>query len=412
MNKSLKTILIVFLIVAGLSAAFYAGMWVGNGSETGKQQPTNYLSSSDPELATLFSPFFEAWNIVHEQYIDQPVDDVKLMQSAIGGMMEGLGDKHSSYMDPETYQQVNAPLMGSYTGIGAWVDPPGESLVIIAPMPGSPAEAAGILSGDTVIAIDGKDMTGVDPNVVLQSILGPADTKVTLTITREGVDEPLEITITRATIEIPVIEYEMLDNNIGYIYLSQFSVNAGEEVRKALNDLMAQNPQGLILDLRDNTGGFLDAAFDVTSAFIEVGPIMIEETGDGAKQTYSAYGNAIAPDIPLVVLVNGGSASASEITAGAIQDRGRGMLVGTTTYGKGSVQNWIELEGDNGAIRVTIARWLTPNGKQINDIGLTPDVVVDYTQADADAGIDPQREKAIEILLGLIQDAQETNTGN
>jgi carboxyl-terminal processing protease len=412
MNKSLKTILIVFLIVAGLSAAFYAGMWVGNGSETGKQQPTNYLSSSDPELATLFSPFFEAWNIVHEQYIDQPVDDVKLMQSAIGGMMEGLGDKHSSYMDPETYQQVNAPLMGSYTGIGAWVDTSGESLVIIAPMPGSPAEAAGILSGDTVIAIDGKDMTGVDPNVVLQSILGPADTKVTLTITREGVDEPLEITITRATIEIPVIEYEMLDNNIGYIYLSQFSVNAGEEVRKALNDLMAQNPQGLILDLRDNTGGFLDAAFDVTSAFIEVGPIMIEETGDGAKQTYSAYGNAIAPDIPLVVLVNGGSASASEITAGAIQDRGRGMLVGTTTYGKGSVQNWIELEGDNGAIRVTIARWLTPNGKQINDIGLTPDVVVDYTQADADAGIDPQREKAIEILLGLIQDAQETNTGN
>lgn len=412
MNKSLKTILIVFLIVAGLSAAFYAGMWVGNGSETGKQQPTNYLSSSDPELATLFSPFFEAWNIVHEQYIDQPVDDVKLMQSAIGGMMEGLGDKHSSYMDPETYQQVNAPLMGSYTGIGAWVDTSGESLVIIAPMPGSPAEAAGILSGDTVIAIDGKDMTGVDPNVVLQSILGPADTKVTLTITREGVDEPLEITITRATIEIPVIEYEMLDNNIGYIYLSQFSVNAGEEVRKALNDLMAQNPQGLILDLRDNTGGFLDAAFDVTSAFIEVGPIMIEETGDGAKQTYSAYGNAIAPDIPLVVLVNGGSASASEITAGAIQDRGRGMLVGITTYGKGSVQNWIELEGDNGAIRVTIARWLTPNGKQINDIGLTPDVVVDYTQADADAGIDPQREKAIEILLGLIQDAQETNTGN
>jgi len=412
MNKSLKTILIVFLIVAGLSAAFYAGMWVGNGSETGKQQPTNYLSSSDPELATLFSPFFEAWNIVHEQYIDQPVDDVKLMQSAIGGMMEGLGDKHSSYMDPETYQQVNAPLMGSYTGIGAWVDTSGESLVIIAPMPGSPAEAAGILSGDTVIAIDGKDMTGVDPNVVLQSILGPADTKVTLTITREGVDQPLEITITRATIEIPVIEYEMLDNNIGYIYLSQFSVNAGEEVRKALNDLMAQNPQGLILDLRDNTGGFLDAAFDVTSAFIEVGPIMIEETGDGAKQTYSAYGNAIAPDIPLVVLVNGGSASASEITAGAIQDRGRGMLVGTTTYGKGSVQNWIELEGDNGAIRVTIARWLTPNGKQINDIGLTPDVVVDYTQADADAGIDPQREKAIEILLGLIQDAQETNTSN
>ncbi len=193
----------------------------------------------------------------------------------------------------------------------------------------------------------------------------------------------------------------MLENNIAYIYLSQFSINSGEEVRNALTELLAQNPVGVILDLRDNTGGYLDAAFDVISAFIEEGPIMIEESGDGVTQTYSAYGNAIAPDIPLVVLVNGGSASASEITAGAIQDRGRGTLVGTTTYGKGSVQNWIELEGDNGAIRVTIARWLTPNGTQINKVGLTPDVIVDYTQEQYDAGIDPQLDKAVEILLGV-----------
>lgn len=398
MNKFVKTITIIFVVLTGLAAAFYGGMWVGNNFGSSKEQ-TNYLTSSDPELGTLFSPFFEVWNIIHEQYIDQPVDDVKLMQSAIGGLMSGLGDEHSSYMDPETYQQVNAPLVGSYTGIGAWVDTSGEALVIIAPMPGSPAEAAGVQSGDTVVAIDGKDMTGIDPGVVLQSILGPADTVVTLTIVREGLEEPLDISITRAEIEIPVIEYEMLDNNIAYIYLSQFSVDSGAEVRSALTELLAQNPVGVILDLRDNTGGYLDAAFDITSAFIEDGPIMIEETGEGATQTYSAYGNAIAPDIPLVILVNGGSASASEITAGAIQDRGRGTLVGTTTYGKGSVQNWIELEGDNGAIRVTIARWLTPNSRQINEVGLTPDVIVDYTQEDADAGIDPQRDKAIEILL-------------
>jgi carboxyl-terminal processing protease len=400
MNKYLKTIIIFFVILTGLTAAFYGGMWVGSGLGVNEEQ-TNYLTSSDPELGTLFTPFFQVWDIIHEQYIDQPVDDVKLMQSAIGGLMSGLGDEHSSYMDPSTYQQINAPMQGGYTGIGAWVDTSGEALVIIAPMPNSPAEAAGIRSGDTVVAIDGKDVTGIDPSIVLQSILGPADTVVTLTVVREGLDEPLEISITRAVIEIPVIEYTMLENNIAYIYLSQFSINSGEEVRNALTELLAQNPVGVILDLRDNTGGYLDAAFDVISAFIEEGPIMIEESGDGVTQTYSAYGNAIAPDIPLVVLVNGGSASASEITAGAIQDRGRGTLVGTTTYGKGSVQNWIELEGDNGAIRVTIARWLTPNGTQINKVGLTPDVIVDYTQEQYDAGIDPQLDKAVEILLGV-----------
>ncbi len=402
MNKFLKTLLIVFLALAGLVGAFYGGMWVGSGFQSNEEK-SNYLTSTDPDLGTLFSPFFQVWDIIHQQYIDQPLDDTKLMQSAIGGLMEGLGDEHSSYMDPQTYQQVNADLEGSYTGIGAWVDTSGDYVVIVAPMPDSPAEAAGIKSGDKVIAIDGKDMTGIEPSIALQSILGPADTTVTLTIQREGSDEPLEFTITRAEIEIPVIEYKMLDNNIAYIYLSQFSVNAGDKVRAALNELLAQNPVGVILDLRNNTGGYLDAAFDVTSAFIQSGPIMIEEIGDGSQKTYSAYENAIAPDIPLVVLVNGGSASASEITAGAIQDRGRGTLVGTTTYGKGSVQNWIKLEGDNGAIRVTVARWLTPNGNQINKVGLTPDAVVDYTQEDADAGIDPQLNKAEEIILNAVE---------
>jgi len=308
-------------------------------------------------------------------------------------------------MDPETYQQASAPLQGGYTGIGAWVDTSGENLVIIAPMPDSPAEAAGILAGDVVIGIDGKDVTDTAPDVVLQSILGPADTVVTLTISREGLEQPLDISITRAEIQLPVVEYRMLDNNIAYIDLYQFSVNAGEEVRKALKELLPQNPVGIILDLRNNSGGYLDAAFDVTSLFIEDGPIMVEEYGDGTTYTYDALGDAIAQDIPLVVLVNEGTASASEITAGAIQDRGRGTLVGMTTYGKGSVQNWIELDGDNGAIRVTIARWLTPDSRQINDVGLTPDVQVDYTQEDFDAGLDPQLDKAVEIMLAISIDA-------
>lgn len=400
MNKLLKKIFTVVAVLSLVTVAFYAGMWVGGNFD--QEETTNYISSSDPQLSTLFSPFFQAWDIVHEQYVDQPVDDVKLMQGAISGMMSGLGDIHSSYMDPETYQQANAPLQGGYTGIGAWVDTSGDSLIIVAPMPDSPAEAAGLQPGDTVIGIDGEDVTGIAPDIVLQSILGPADTLVVLTVVREGVDDPFDISITRAEIEIPVLQYEMLENNIAYINLYQFSINAGEEFQAALEDLLAQNPVGIILDLRDDTGGYLDAAFEVTSFFIEDGPIMIEEWGDGTEHTYNASGNVLAPDLPLVVLVNGGSASASEITAGAIQDRGRGTLVGSTTYGKGSVQNWIELEGDNGAIRVTVARWLTPNGKQIHGVGLTPDVEVDYTQEDFDAGIDPQLDEAIRLLMESI----------
>ena len=400
MNKLLKKLFTVVAVLSLVTVAFYAGMWVGGNFD--QEETTNYISSSDPQLSTLFSPFFQAWDIVHEQYVDQPVDDVKLMQGAISGMMSGLGDIHSSYMDPETYQQANAPLQGGYTGIGAWVDTSGDSLIIVAPMPDSPAEAAGLQPGDTVIGIDGEDVTGIAPDIVLQSILGPADTLVVLTVVREGVDDPFDISITRAEIEIPVLQYEMLENNIAYINLYQFSINAGEEFQAALEDLLAQNPVGIILDLRDDTGGYLDAAFEVTSFFIEDGPIMIEEWGDGTEHTYNASGNVLAPDLPLVVLVNGGSASASEITAGAIQDRGRGTLVGSTTYGKGSVQNWIELEGDNGAIRVTVARWLTPNGKQIHGVGLTPDVEVDYTQEDFDAGIDPQLDEAIRLLMESI----------
>lgn len=400
MNKLLKKIFTVVAVLSLVTVAFYAGMWVGGNFD--QEETTNYISSSDPQLSTLFSPFFQAWDIVHEQYVDQPVDDVKLMQGAISGMMSGLGDIHSSYMDPETYQQANAPLQGGYTGIGAWVDTSGDSLIIVAPMPDSPAEAAGLQPGDTVIGIDGEDVTGIAPDIVLQSILGPADTLVVLTVIREGVDDPFDISITRAEIEIPVLQYEMLENNIAYINLYQFSINAGEEFQAALEELLAQNPDGIILDLRDDTGGYLDAAFEVTSFFIEDGPIMIEEWGDGTEHTYNASGNVLAPDLPLVVLVNGGSASASEITAGAIQDRGRGTLVGSTTYGKGSVQNWIELEGDNGAIRVTVARWLTPNGKQIHGVGLTPDVEVEYTQEDFDAGMDPQLDKAIQLLMESI----------
>lgn len=399
-------ILIGFVLVAG---SFSGGVLVGwllpqrsslESPLTPIDPTVSATATSIPgDLEDLFAPFWETWDIVHEQYVDQPVDDLKMMQGAISGMLDSLGDEHTGYMDPETFVEATRPLDGSYEGIGAYVDVTGDYLTIISPMPGSPAEAAGLKAADRVIMIDGKDMTGIDPSVALKSVLGPAGTQVILTIQRGEENEILEFTITRATIDLPSVEGKMLDNNIAYISISTFGENTTDLLKETLRELLVNNPKGLILDLRYNTGGYLVTAIEVISQFIPDGVVMYEVEGDGTETVYEALPGGLAIEIPLVVLVNEGSASASEITAGAIQDFGRGALVGVTTYGKGSVQNWIPLDNNQGAVRVTIARWLTPNHRQIHKVGLTPDYVVEITDADIEAGKDPQLDKAIEVLL-------------
>ncbi|HEY60958.1 MAG TPA: S41 family peptidase [Anaerolineae bacterium] len=397
MKKYLQFFFIGLFLLIIFGATFMGGAFFGRDFLAAKKN--NYSFNSNLELNELFIPVFEAWDIVHEQYVDQPVDDIEMMHGAISGMLESLGDPHTSYMDPDEYQQQNAPLQGEYTGIGAWVDTSGKFLIIISPMPNSPAEEAGIKPGDIVINIDGEDMTGVDPTLILRRILGPADTKVILTIVREDENIPIDIEITRAVIEVPAIEYHILDNNIAYLRLFQYSTNVDEKVKNALEEMLINDPIGLIFDLRNNSGGFLDSAINITSLFIDEGTIMIEEWGDGTQEIYKAQGDAIEKSIPLIVLVNGGTASASEITAGAIQDHERGILIGSVTFGKGLIQNWTILEGDNGAVRVSVARWLTPNGRQIQGDGLVPDIVVEITEEDYEAGIDPQLDKAIEWVL-------------
>ncbi|GAB4522042.1 MAG: S41 family peptidase [Anaerolineales bacterium] len=376
------------------------------------------------DLEQLFQPFWETWQIVHDQYVDQPVDDTAMMRGAISGMLDSLGDQHTSYMDPDQFQQANIPLNGEYEGIGAWVDPNAEYLTIVSPMPDSPAEKAGLQPGDEIIAVDGEDMTGIDGNLVIRRVLGPTGSQVVLTIRREGVPKPFDVTITRAKITVPSVEYRMIEGeNIAYVQLFDFGQNTSADLHKALKELLAQNPDGLILDLRNNGGGYLQTAIEVASEFIDSGTIMYEQYGDGSRQTYEATGRGLATDIPMVVLVNEGSASASEIVAGALQDYGRAPLVGTITFGKGSVQNWISLQNDQGAVRVTIARWLTPKERTIHEIGLTPDVpIAVFSQEQWDLGVDleqfgvtedqvvvlsaddiknkvdPQLDKAIEVL--------------
>jgi len=356
------------------------------------------------EYQDLFAPFWETWDIIHQEFVDQPLDDLTLMRGAIEGMLEALGDRHTSYMTPEEFQQSNEALEGEYEGIGAWVDITGDYVEIISPMKGSPADDAGLQPNDRVIAIDGEDMTGIPGDLVLQRILGPAGTDVILTVERR--EETFDVVITRANIVVPTVESEMLEDNIAYVALLNYGENTSIQLKNELQALLDQDPDGLIFDLRYNGGGYLNTAIQVVSEFVGNGVVMYEVYGDGETFTYNAIPGGLATEIPLVVLVNEGTASASEITAGAIQDYERAPLVGVTTFGKGSVQSWIPLENNAGGVRVTIARWLTPDGRQIAGEGLTPEYIVEMTEEDFDAGNDPQLDKAVEVLKDIIQEGK------
>jgi len=414
-NKTIKIILGAFVGMILLAGAFSGGFITGHllpstGQFTGLDdllpslpgaQPDQQSSTPD-DLQTLFAPFWEAWNVVHEQFVDQPIDDQALMQGAIRGMMDALGDKQTFYMEPQVYQNETSSLQGQYEGIGAYVDTQGDFLTIVSPIEGSPADLAGLQPGDKVIAIDGQDMTGVSPEEARTKVLGPEGTKVSLTVTRDGEPEPLNFNITRAQISIHSAEGNMLENDVAYIDINTFGEKTTQELRGALDSLLKQNPRGIIIDLRNNPGGYLSTSVEVASEFIDDGVILYEQYGDGRRDEHTALGNGQATDIPLVVLINEGSASASEILAGALQDYERATLVGVKSYGKGSVQNWVPLSNNQGAARVTIAKWLTPDERLIDHIGLMPDIVVEMTVEDFEAGLDPQLDAAMETMLAVL----------
>ena len=415
MSKTLQIVLMIVLggalLVGGFSGGFIAGHLLPlDAAASSGISPLPSAATASPgaqtatpqDLQTLFQPFWEAWTIIHQQYVVQPVDDTKLMQGAINGMVNSLGDAHSTYMDPQTYKDANASLAGSYEGIGAVVDTTGQFLTIVSTFAGSPAAKAGLESGDQIVAVDHQDMTGVSPELVRQKVIGPAGTTVHLTVDRSGQSTPLEFDITRAKIDVPSASGKMLPNGIAYVQVTTFGDKTTQELVAALKTLMAQNPKGLVLDLRDNGGGFVETAVQVVSQFQGTGVVFYEQPGDGSKKPYDVIPGGLATKIPMVVLINEGTASASEITAGALQDYGRAKLVGVGSYGKGSEQNWVPLSDNQGAVRITIAHWLTPNGRMIDKKGLTPDVYVPLTAADRQAGRDPQLDAAVQVLMAVV----------
>ena len=362
------------------------------------------IGGDSPLSEADFAAFYEAWDIVADQYDGALPPTDELMESAIAGSLEALDDDYTRYVSPEVAERTRQDMGGAVEGIGAMVQENDEGLFeIVRPIDGQPADLAGLQAGDVIVEVDGQSVLEIDFDEVILMVRGPAGTTVNLKVMREGEEEPLEFSIVRARFEVAVVEYEMLPAEmtggaaIGYIRLTEFGATAEEKLLEALAAILAQQPAGLVFDLRDNPGGYLDQSVAVADAFLPAGVALFERNIRGLDQTFTTDDGDAAEEIPLVVLVNAGSASASEIVAGAIQDRDRAVLVGETTFGKGSVQQ-IHTLADGGELRVTVARWYTPNNHTIQDEGITPDIEVE-TPEDLGGPEDSQLVRAIDYIL-------------
>lgn len=356
-----------------------------------------YLGRDTPnEVAETFSPFWEAWNLVHTSYFDLPIDDAALTKGAIDGMLAVLEDPYTRYLPPADQQAAEENMAGEIQGIGVLVEFVEGNITVVSPFEGSPAEAAGIEARDILRKADGVDLTGMDLSEAAELVRGPAGTTVLLTIERDG--EQFEVEVERDVIKIPSVRGEILDEGLAYVRLSRFGDNTAAELELILTDLLAENPSGLILDLRGNPGGALDTVIDVADLFLDEGVVMIERFGSGRERVFESKADGLATTIPIVVLIDEGSASASEVLAGALRDRGRALLMGQTSFGKGTVQTWHALS-NTGGVRITTARWLTPEGTWVNEVGLTPDIEVLLPELQEGAEFeDIQLQEAINYL--------------
>jgi carboxyl-terminal processing protease len=410
--------MVMALLVAG---AFVAGLSVGGGrpaagapssSGASQQELPRIESVSCTQPSEAFAVLCETYARIKANYVDQ-VTDEELVRGAVKGMVDALPDPYSGYLTPDQYQASRDDLSGEFTGIGAEVgvknlaDPANQAsctvistqcaLVIIAPLDGSPAEAAGLQPGDIVLTIDGGPTAGSTVQDEVFKVRGPAGTNVTLHV-RRG-DRELDVIVTRQTIRIQVVESRMLDAGTGYIRLSLFTADAANRFREGLASLQADGADALVVDLRDNPGGFITAAQGVASQLVGDGLLFTVESG-GKVERHEAEGGGLATDqsIRVVVLVNQGSASASEIVAAALKERGRATIVGQPTFGKNTVQIWTDLP-DGGGLRLTTDRWFTPNHNTVEGGGLAPDVVVSVPDP-LPEGSDPALDRAVALLHG------------
>jgi carboxyl-terminal processing protease len=395
----------VVVIVAVVLATYLAGFgtsWMltstGPGALIGSA-PVGTAVTTTTSLPASFHLLQEAWDVINQEfYGKKSLDPQVLVQGAIKGMVDSLGDQHTYFLTAQNAKIAEEDLQGSFEGIGATIEKRDNQLLIVAPIEGSPAEKAGLRAGDQIAAVDGKSTGPMTTMDAVTLIRGPAGTVVHLVVVRDGVTEPLTLDITRAKIEMSTVRTKDMDGGIAYVRITSFSEPTSQELSAALKKVLANKPKGLILDLRNNPGGYLTTSVEVASQFLKDGAVVYEEDADGKRQTLSVRRGGLATDVAMVVLVNKGSASASEIVAGAIQDAGRGPLIGEKTFGKGSVQTTHTLS-DGSSVHITIAHWFTPKGRQIHEVGLQPDIAVAITEDDIKNNRDPQLDRALQYLL-------------
>lgn len=387
---------------------FYSGFISGKSSvvEAVKLQNVSVTVNGENAEVTDFSIFWKAWNLIDEKFVQTHGTSTKAtnqdrVYGAIQGMVDSLDDPYTSFFPPKEAAAFETEIEGNFEGVGMEMGLKNDVLTVVAPLKGSPAEKAGMLSGDKVIEINGKSTAGFSVEQAVSLIRGKRGTSVTLSVLRASSEKPVSITIVRDVINLPTLDTSFdSQNKIFTIKLFTFSAQSSSLFRNALRDFVNSNSNKLILDLRGNPGGFLEAAVDMASWFLPAGKIVVQEDYGNGKETVierSKGYNIFSDSLRMVVLIDGGSASASEILAGALNEYGKAKIVGTKSFGKGSVQEYIKID-DKSALKVTVAKWLTPNGKSISDGGLTPDFVVEMTEKDVLEHKDPQMQKAIELL--------------
>ena len=406
-----KKIIISIIVIILMFLSFYGGIFISKKTEIDDRLVNkdsvflgNLLNKyEDLQKKNLakdvdFNLFWQVWDLLKEKYVDKDkLQDKQMFYGALRGLAGATGDPYTVFMNPVISKEFADDMAGTFDGIGAEVGIKGGVLTIIAPLTDMPAQKAGLKSGDKILKINKEDTSPMSVDEAVSKIRGPKGTTVTLNIWRDSFEKPQDFTITRDTIIVKSVKWEMNKDKIMVITISHFNDDTTELLSRAVSDTVKQSPKGIILDLRNDPGGYLETAIDVASEWVEDGVIVTEKFSEEKKNEHLARGWARLKDFKTVVLVNEGSASASEIVAGALKDYNLAKIVGKKTFGKGSVQE-LESLPDGSSLKITVAKWLTPKGVNINEDGIKPDVEVDLTKADYEKNKDPQMEKAVELL--------------
>lgn len=396
---SVWTLSALCLGVCIFSLGTLLGLWIGTTrlSEVSFGQFLTHLPDELRAQEDANQALSNVWSSIQDRYFYGPQDGSTMYYGALSGLVGSLGDPYSVFLNPEMTESFTTDLEGSFEGIGAEIGYKDDQLSVIAPLPNSPAARAGLRAGDIILRIDDTDAFSLSLPEAISRIRGPKETTVVMEVLREGSDESIEVSIVRESIVIESVQWEMRDDGFAYLRIIQFDARTVSLFERALRETLAESPRGFILDLRDNPGGYLDSAVDIAEKFLadEGTVVVIEEFSTGETKEYTTDEPGSVIDIPVVVLVNAGSASASEILAGALQDHERAKLVGEKTFGKGTVQDF-EQYADGSSLKLTVALWFTPDKRSINDTGIDPDIIV--AAPGADDPTDPQLNRALEVL--------------